>query len=131
MRWPYALLTIAYCTGIWWLSSQPEPPKPPYEFPGMDKVAHAVVFGGLAALVGRGLRRSGRRYGARMLFWGPVLFAAAYGVVDEVHQYFVPLRVPSLGDLIADVAGAALVQVLLRRYRLRGGLHEPTRAGTD
>ncbi len=113
MRWPYVLLTILYCAGIWWLSGRPDPPGSSYSLPGLDKVAHAILFGGLAGLVSVGLRRSNPGLGFRPQFWAPVLFAVFYGVVDELHQAFVPDRTPSLGDLVADAAGALLVQSVL------------------
>ena len=37
-----------------------------------------------------------------------MLFAAAYGVTDEIHQYFVPGRHCSLHDVLADTFGAFL-----------------------
>lgn len=36
------------------------------------------------------------------------LFAVVYGVLDEIHQAFIPGREPELFDLIADVIGGVL-----------------------
>lgn len=121
MRWPYLMLTLAYCAVVWWLSSQPEPVQPPRSFPGMDKAAHAVLFGGLGAVVHLGLRRSGRYTGRGILFWAPVAFVALYGAIDEFHQSFVPPRVPSFGDWAADVAGAVLLLGVWTLYTARKG----------
>ena len=45
-----------------------------------------------------------------------VFICFLYGISDEVHQAFVPGREASVGDLLADVAGAAIVVALwLRR----------------
>lgn len=60
-----------------------------------------------------------RSFGA----WG---ITTAYGVVDELHQSYVPGRDCSLFDLVSDGAGAALAVVLLRGAvggapRWRGG----------
>jgi VanZ family protein len=63
-----------------------------------DKVAHALLYGGLAVLVLRATQR-------------PVLsllITFLYGVSDEVHQYFVPGRSMSIADGIADLAGAGI-----------------------
>jgi VanZ family protein len=35
-----------------------------------------------------------------------VLLSSLYGVTDELHQAFVPGRVASIGDLVADSIGA-------------------------
>jgi VanZ family protein len=37
-----------------------------------------------------------------------ILLAAIYGVLDEVHQYFVPGRFLSLTDLAMNLVGALL-----------------------
>jgi VanZ family protein len=108
MRWPYLLLIAAYCAGIWWMSSQPDVPSVP-SVPNADKGVHAVIFGGLAAVVYTGLHRRGRYRGPGMLVGAPVAFAALYGAVDELHQSFVPTRMASMADLVADVTGAVLV----------------------
>ena len=113
-RWPYVALTVLYCAGIFHLSSQPLIEAPPlFEFPGDDKVIHAVIFGGLAALICIGLWRSNDRVDRRFLFWGPAAFAIVYGITDEVHQLYVPDRTFDWLDLAADGAGALAVQAVL------------------
>ncbi len=47
----------------------------------------------------------------------PVIFAIAYGVSDEVHQWFVPRRSFDPWDLVADAAGAVLAGYALHRWR--------------
>ena len=115
MKFRYLLLTGAYCAFLFWLSHQSEPPRPEVEIPFADKAVHFVLFGGLAALVSTGMQRSGRG-GTPAHFAVPVLFAVLYGVSDEVHQAFIPLRQPDLWDLAADTAGALAVQAALWRY---------------
>ena len=41
-----------------------------------------------------------------------VCFAFLYGVSDEFHQSFVPLRDASFADVVADTLGAALVAAI-------------------
>jgi VanZ family protein len=41
-----------------------------------------------------------------------VLFCLLYGISDEFHQSFIPDRMPSILDLIADTAGAAVVVLI-------------------
>jgi len=113
VRTHYVILIVAYCGAIFWLSSQPEPPAPDLTFPGADKAAHALIYGGLAGLTSTGIRRSRKWSDPRLLRYGPLVFAVFYGLSDEVHQLFVPKRSFSLLDLAADALGAALVQWVL------------------
>ena len=100
MRWGPV---IAYALAIFALSSQSEFDFGPrlvwklvFDF---DKVAHAIEYGILAALI---LRASQRPLWA---FVG----ASLYGLSDEIHQYFVPGRSANPLDLLADMTGAGLV----------------------
>ncbi len=96
------------------MSSQPRPLG--VDIPGglgVDKMAHFVVYGGLAGLVSVGLRRSETRLSVPWQFWFPILFAAAYGVTDEFHQLFVPQRTFSVADMGANAAGGFAAQAFL------------------
>jgi VanZ family protein len=92
----YLALAALYMALIFFLSSLPGGtvgiPAP------WDKVAHALEYGGLGFLLGRGL---GRPLPALWL-------AVLYGLSDELHQSFVPGREVSAGDLLADAVGALL-----------------------
>ena len=116
MKPKYYLAVAAYCAFIFWLSNQSDPPHPKIGFPQMDKVAHAVLFGGLASLVSLGLHRSGRPHRPAIYHLAPVLTALLYGIFDECHQYFVPPRTPDVFDVMADVTGAFLAQEILRKW---------------
>ena len=82
---------------------------------GWDKVGHFILYGILGVLVFRAL--SDRR----SAFGLAVLLCVAYGLLDEIHQIFVPGRTPSIWDLTADAIGAtAGIQLLLIRIRRAG-----------
>ncbi len=128
----YAALILLYCAGIFWLSAQSDPPKPDVSFPGADKLAHALMYAGLAGLVSEGLRRAPVPPGPGPRRWGPVLFAAFYGITDEIHQLFTPKRTFDLFDLLADTAGALAAQAILtvfwrRMEPARGKMHGKAR----
>ncbi|MCC6752309.1 MAG: VanZ family protein [Deltaproteobacteria bacterium] len=77
-----------------------------YEFfAWQDKLAHFLAYGLLAFLTARAFRRS---RGWRALTCAAVASALmlAYGVLDEIHQSFVPYRNPDVLDVTADLAGA-------------------------
>lgn len=109
----YFLATAAYCLAIFYLSSLSEPPDPGFSIPFMDKLAHALLFGGLAATLSYGIRKSNDPAKVWVQWWVPIGFAAFYGLTDEFHQTFVPLRTWELSDLAADISGAVLAQVVL------------------
>ncbi len=121
MKFQHLLLVAAYCACLFWLSSGPVDVPPSIQFNGVDKVAHMCVYAGLAGLVSRGLRQSGRPWAPRALFWIPVLFASLYGASDEFHQYFVPTRSCDVFDWLADTTGGLVaVSALSLFLRLIG-----------
>nr|WP_276611108.1 VanZ family protein [Kineococcus siccus] len=76
----------------------------------MDKLVHAAVFG---LLVVTGVLRLGRPRAV-------LLAAVGYAVLSEVVQHVaLPGRSGDPTDVVADVAGALLGLLLLRRLRRR------------
>lgn len=99
-RWLPALLWLAL---VLTLTSIPNP-NVPVSLAGGDKVAHAIMYGVLAALVAFAVDVGGRNVGRLgVTFVGIAALAAA----DEHHQRFIPGRAASMADWIADSAGAA------------------------
>jgi VanZ family protein len=114
------MLVGLYAGGIFVLSSMSNPPLVSmWSLPHLDKLFHALVYGGLtfvliyALSVTRGTRPSAR------LVLGAAALAIVYGALDEFHQAFTPKRAMSAYDLLADAAGASVVAsvwlVALRR----------------
>ena len=132
MRWRYYLAIGAYCAFIFWMSSQSRPPGSQIDFEGADKLAHFLVYGIMAALVSAGLHDIPGRHPAWLRILGPVLFAMAYGVSDEIHQLFTPGRSYSYFDMLADGLGATAGQAFcLYRFRKRPPLREVPEQGTS
>ena len=121
LKLPYLLAITLYCSGIFWLSHQSNPPVPDNEiflFPGADKLAHCLLYAGLAGLVSTGIRRSNPTVKSSIQWFVPVFFAILYGLSDEVHQLYVPDRCFELLDLLSDGVGATLAQsCLFLRWR--------------
>ncbi|MBQ01607.1 MAG: hypothetical protein CL477_13075 [Acidobacteria bacterium] len=78
-----------------------------------DGVAHALEYGVLAALLLRGF--AGARWDGvtARAAWLAVLLTILYGVTDEVHQWFVPVRTAEVADLSADAVGATVAAGLI------------------
>lgn len=121
--WRMWMPVLLYCAIIFIASSIPARDMPAGRFWQLDKLVHAVVYGGLALLLYRGFashlaRRRARR--PRLLAGGlAVATSVAYGISDEWHQSFVPGRTATVGDVLADGLGAVLcvgAAIALQRY---------------
>jgi len=80
-------------------------------FPGADKLAHMSAYGVLALSVLWFFGKEGLENPGRTTFL-TVLFCLLYGMGDEFHQSFIPLRSVSIFDLLADTAGACCVSLI-------------------
>ena len=100
------LLALAWAGVIFFLSSQPGTDTP-LPFPHMDKLLHALVFGILGVLI-LGAMRPGEHGHSRRQVWTALVITSIYGVLDEIHQHFVPGRIPDALDVLADLTGAVL-----------------------
>lgn len=84
-------------------------PNPPAISAGgfpVDKATHFFLYAVQAFLLDRAIPGRGRRkfaFGRVLAITG---LMAIWGVVDEVHQQWIPGRRMDSGDLVADVGGA-------------------------
>lgn len=100
---------------IFYLSDQPQllPTVSPYIW---DKGAHMAEYGVLAIFWCRALRGEG--LGWTLVLVLALLATSAYGLSDEWHQSFVPMRSSDPRDWLADTIGGSLgllVYVVSRR----------------
>lgn len=95
----------SYMGAIFVLSSQSSLPGIGFEWE--DKLFHLAAYAGLGVLA-LGAFHGGLRNLARGATLGALALTAAYGIADEFHQSMVIGRVASIGDLLADWAGALL-----------------------
>jgi len=100
---------------------------PGNQFPPMpgwwsaDKFVHGAIYAVLGALSWRALRATwARGHGTGMQIIAAVAVTGLYGITDELHQAFTPMRSPDPFDVIADAVGGLLgalvcVAILARR----------------
>lgn len=77
--------------------------------PGIDKVAHLLIYGTLAATVIVAHKPVLRSGSSLRVVLNTLVVCLLYGLSDEFHQSFIPGRYVSAGDVVADVIGAVLV----------------------
>lgn len=75
---------------------------------GSDKIMHILEYAVLGFLFMRAyLNTAGEEFKVRGVFT-TVFFAFLFGCSDEYHQLYVPNRIVSLGDILADTIGGFL-----------------------
>lgn len=122
---PWLWCTLGYCVWLYWMSSGPVNVTTG-GFPGLDKALHGAVYALLAVLAGLSLEWDRRDWPPATLCWLSALFAAAYGLSDELHQHYVPGRQADWLDWLADAAGGLVgAGVLLLRRSVRSGRGSP------
>ena len=96
---------------IFYAQSMSNAPPPPG--PLTDKHEHFFFYGVLAVLALRAFANAQwRRVGAATAL-GAIVFSSLYGVVNELHQRFVPGRSYEVADMIANATGASVAVVLV------------------
>lgn len=103
-RWLWAIAVVAV---VFFASGRSHVASPGVV--NFDKVAHALVFGLIATLVGRSFRR--RRH-----VWMAIVLTSAYGMADEIRQSFTPGRSVEIADWVADTMGACLAVTLYQLW---------------
>jgi hypothetical protein len=119
LYWAPALI---YAAAIFYFSSLP---KPEEELPAFvrdlsDKLLHVVEYGILGALWYRAFRWASGPGIAKSALLLAVIAGSIYGMTDEVHQAFVPMRQASVLDWIADTVGSFIGARGLRWIAQRG-----------
>jgi VanZ family protein len=78
-----------------------------------DKIEHFLGYFLLAFLLCNTLYFQDKKVNMKKFPVTWALFIAAfYGMVDELHQYFIPGRICDINDWIADITGAVIAGLL-------------------
>jgi len=107
----YWVPVVFYAGAIVFLSHQshPEDYLPSVVFTDVsDKILHAVEYSILSLLCYRGFRWAAGHAVAHHAVVLAIITTALFGLTDETHQLFVPLRESSWQDWSADIIGAAI-----------------------
>lgn len=79
------------------------------------KIAHLTEYAILGFLAARAFRSSPHPAINRRWFWISLALVAAYALLDEYHQSFVPSRTASVFDSLIDIAGGLIVLIIVRK----------------
>ena len=105
----YWLPVFVYLAAIQVVSAQPDFQVPSL-FPNIDKAVHVLEYLGIGVLLARAWRAS---YALPVPI-GTAMFAVGVGLcigaTDEFVQSFVPGRMSSVNDLLADATGLLIAQ---------------------
>jgi VanZ family protein len=107
--WARKIPLLVTMATIFLLSHQPGDTLQLPSLPGLDKVAHVVVYGVLAASALYAFASYSPQYDPRARAAAVFVFCVLFGLADEYHQSFVPGRSSSGWDLLADGLGGAMV----------------------
>lgn len=116
----YQFPAFAWMGIIFILSSIPGNYFPEQPFDLFDKLVHACLFGILTYLIYRGFQ-----YQDKSAFFKNFSIAIAflicviYGIIDEIHQEYVPGRSPDITDALADILGGGFVSLYLLFFNYR------------
>jgi VanZ family protein len=102
----YWLPVVFYCTAIFVQSSYPSMAQL-HDVPFGDKYLHIAGYALLGMLFFRAFRSSHRANRLFVVALLSILASTAYGISDEIHQYFVPYRSADIMDVLADMVGSA------------------------
>ena len=112
LRWCVPGLGMA---ALWWSSSRvPGGDLPAFGGALVHNAMHVVAYGLVAGSAWLAWSRAPAGARQRLRSTGAWALGALYGVVDELHQAYVPGRDCSMFDVLSDFAGAALAVALLR-----------------
>ncbi len=113
---------VVYAAVIFYLSSlsHPEETLPKVLLDKLsDKALHLVEYAVFAVLAYRAFRWAAGPAAARQAVLFTIVVASLYGITDEIHQAFVPLRESSWLDWVADTLGGMIGAVGAKRVMER------------
>ncbi len=115
LKWLFRFLPIMYMMAIWVMSSMSSDAiveLPDSKLDGAIKESlHLVEFGILYLLLALALLTMRELNGTLNLIL--IFISCFYGLLDEIHQSFVPYRSATLIDLVKDVIGVLVASWIL------------------
>jgi Predicted integral membrane protein len=108
---------LGYAALIFFLSSQSRWIFELPDFFSADKIYHLLEYGVLGVLLSRLLEVYGFSSSSRKKMTWVLIISFLYGLSDEFHQWFVPGRSATLGDVLADSLGGWFGGLLFIKFK--------------
>jgi VanZ family protein len=120
--WMIRILPVAYMAAIWMMSSHPADALVELPDQGVDRFLkeslHLIEFGILYVLLVLATLTTGRFTPVlSFIFMGVSML---YGLLDEIHQSFVPYRSATVIDLVKDVIGVLVASHFIHHAYFSG-----------
>jgi VanZ family protein len=112
------LPALGVAVGIWLLSSQAILPQPKGIL-GYDKLQHFLAYGVLTGALALWFSPGWIKAHVSKAIVLAICLGSVYGIIDEIHQYFVPGRDCNVWDWLADTIGAVLGAFSAVFFRLK------------
>jgi VanZ family protein len=87
----------------------------------LDKLLHVLAYFMLAILFFRAYRTLLIKTSYNVLIWISISSSILYGISDEIHQHFVPMRQSDVMDVLADALGSIIGVWVYRRWAKKLG----------
>ena len=117
----YWLPVIIWAGIIFYFSSLPHIPQLIIEIMPETSIWHMIEYAILSILLLRAFINSKNSTFRENAIYLAILIAILYGITDEIHQHFVPGRVFTYFDIIANSVGSLVV--LTKNFFDRGKLY--------
>ena len=115
----YWVPVYAWLILIFYFSSQSLIPSSTYlatTFYLKPYLQHVIIYTILALLIYRALSHTHEPSKLLVIFT-----TTLYGLIDEIHQYYIPGRTFELFDILMDFSGAILALILIWIFRNKSG----------
>jgi VanZ family protein len=121
LKWFFRVLPALYMVAIWIMSSMPANALVELPLLSVDRFIkeslHLVEFGILYWLLVLALLTTNKFTPAASVICA--LFAGMYGIMDEIHQSFVPYRSATIIDAVKDWIGVCVSFYIVREVYFR------------
>jgi VanZ like family len=117
--WGVLFPLLGYGAIIFYLSHQSHWLFDPPDFFSSDKVYHLLEYALLGVLSARVVEEYQLIQRPREKMAAVLLFCFLYGLSDEIHQWFIPGRFATAGDVLADTLGGLLGGLIYFKWKGR------------
>jgi len=114
---PIAWATLVLCASVTPQSDVHLPVPSMPGMPGIDKIAHLVMYGVLAVLFCRAFCQTSALYATSNAFALALFTSTGYGLIIECYQYAEPFRSFEGLDLVANAVGSLTALLVWSYFR--------------